>query len=783
MWETLARKCPWSWITGITVKQALCVDHMILPMLELWPSYIQRIMKECLNDPVDRPSFCSVHENLLTIKNSGEDLTSEVLDGAFPDWYEIHMASKHASTHGKRTRTTSQVRPSLSTSGTSEINVMLRGSSSQANGRRRSTHVTSGLRDVVKMFSNKAQTSPREREIEQFGYEIAERLELVRNIRRSARNYTRPNWAKEVVLTRAIEGDMERVRRRKESTATKDKELSRRGRRYSVLDEQNFERLLTTSAKYLKKDWSKVLHGMEKLRHSMKGFKEKVEGELGVYGKKHLTDKDSVSETGVVETIHENMEPPKESTELLRSLENRTTALSPNKPFSERSNMQGIQYSKDGMDGPSQPCDKPLKTKRKPIAQETARQLSAVGKGPSTISSDIANARNASKIKKDCSSEDNCNTFQINVHTEGSRSPGNLETPEITEKSERRTNRVTKAKAIASEGPTETNFKLLNSSGEIQKKVNGEPMYNDKSKTRVVPEFEYQDRSCYKRHAQRFRPREEPRQTRQVQRSMPDVRTSGLDTNGSKKDKTSPPNEEDRLHQFRSDGLQEIPLRQTLKQQVSFKGNDDLTVGVDQGISVACGKTLSTNSCKKSSLLKVSGAKTKLANATIPKSATGNTRDVTKKETELEDTMSGEVTVQLSQKFSGVQILCDKPHRQRASSLGLELVETNSSNPTTHLGETETMLTAYSSENNNLGSCKKPEKMRSNSLGQEPPEGLTIKCNSLMTKSAGGEVSYTGNTKLVDDDQVGTSSNVLTKPRSVSLGGEHMAKLRFGRNS
>ncbi len=95
---------------------------------------------------------------------------------------------------------------------------------SQGNGRRRSTSVGGGLKEVLKMMSKRTQDDPREKEIERFGYEIAQRLAVTRNIRRLSRNYDTPSWAKEVVLTRALEGDIERVKRN-EKIATIAKKL------------------------------------------------------------------------------------------------------------------------------------------------------------------------------------------------------------------------------------------------------------------------------------------------------------------------------------------------------------------------------------------------------------------------------------------------------------------------------------------------------------------------------------------------------------------------------
>lgn len=58
------------------------MDHKSLPMLDIWPFYVQSIIKPCLHDAAARPNFRAVHSNLLAIKDSGEDLTSVVLDGA-----------------------------------------------------------------------------------------------------------------------------------------------------------------------------------------------------------------------------------------------------------------------------------------------------------------------------------------------------------------------------------------------------------------------------------------------------------------------------------------------------------------------------------------------------------------------------------------------------------------------------------------------------------------------------------------------------------------------------
>ena len=53
---------------------------------------------------------------------------------------------------------------------------------------------------------------------------------------------------------------------------------------------------------------------------------------------------------------------------------------------------------------------------------------------------------------------------------------------------------------------------------------------------------------------------------------------------------------------------------------------------------------------------------------------------------------------------------------------------------------TQDFLTVSSLESNAVRSLRKLQKVRSNSLGQEPSEGLTMKCNTLMTKGVGGKI-------------------------------------------
>ena len=277
------------------------MDHKSLPMLDIWPFYVQSIIKPCLHDAAARPNFRAVHSNLLAIKDSGEDLTSVVLDGAFPYWLEEEYGVIY-----------SEIRPNSGPSQpnkcrSSDIHVLLRRSSSAVHHhqRRRSTSVKAGLRDLLKVMSDRSKNSPREKEIERFGYQIAERLAYVRNIRRHARNHNRTGWAKEIVLTRALEGDIERIKKAEQSgipSKAKGKQMSRHGRRYSVFDEEGFERIQTISSKYKKKNWSKILHGEEKLKNSMEGFKRLVFEELNAqdYESELLTESNDVSEQSEV---------------------------------------------------------------------------------------------------------------------------------------------------------------------------------------------------------------------------------------------------------------------------------------------------------------------------------------------------------------------------------------------------------------------------------------------------------------------------------------------------
>ena len=275
MWEILARKVPWSWLQLLTVKQAVCEHKLTLPILEIWPGYVQTILNAGLTKHRDRPDLGTIHKHLLGIKNKGEDLTSEVLDGAFPDWYEFQCGAVYSTV--RRDRSIAATKPCRS----SEIQVMVRRSSSvsQKNARRRSSSIKEGLRELLKL-PYQTQHSPRPREVSRFGVEIAERLASLRNIHQHGRRYSRSSWAKAHVLTRTLEGDIERIKNEEEKArrTRKLKQLlsRRRERAFSFFDEREFINLQKICCKYKKKDWSKIEHGLEKLRNSNEGFKRQV---------------------------------------------------------------------------------------------------------------------------------------------------------------------------------------------------------------------------------------------------------------------------------------------------------------------------------------------------------------------------------------------------------------------------------------------------------------------------------------------------------------------------
>ena len=409
MWETLARTRPWSWLT-CTIKQAICHHEMTLPMLEIWPGYIRSIIAECLQDPAYRSCFRTLHECLLAIKNSGDGLTSEVLDGAFPDWFDSQCDTVHTEAR-KRRETSADLPQRSSTCRTSEIYVMLTHSSSQGNGRRRSTSVRGGLMDILNVFSHRTQDSPREIEIKRFGYEIAERLAIVRNIHRVSRNCKRHRWAREVVLTRALEGDIERVKRN-EKTATSTKKgntskLNRRGRRYGDFNQESFERLLMTSSKYQRKDWSKVVHGKENLKNSMEGFKSKVNEELSEY-RNLLTDDDSISEHSIGNEEAgrtEFGEASKDSLALLSLWENNRVTPKPSTNVPVKGILKEITHSKVDIASRSSLYDQLVTTRRKSVIQEAGTH-SCVVRERSDVISDPTMPESVEKINRASDGED-----------------------------------------------------------------------------------------------------------------------------------------------------------------------------------------------------------------------------------------------------------------------------------------------------------------------------------------------------------------------------------------
>lgn len=143
---------------------------------------------------------------------------------------------------------------------------------------RRRSSIKEALQGILKV--PQGHHLPREREVERFGTEIAEKLALLRNTYRNARNHDRSSWAKAVVLTRTIEGDIDRIKNEEEKVrrTQKIKKLlsSRRTRAFSMLDENEFIKLQKISLNHQKKDWSKIEHGLEKLRNANDGFKRKV---------------------------------------------------------------------------------------------------------------------------------------------------------------------------------------------------------------------------------------------------------------------------------------------------------------------------------------------------------------------------------------------------------------------------------------------------------------------------------------------------------------------------
>lgn len=404
MWETLARKLPWSWLT-CSAKHAICDHQMTLPMLEIWPSYVRSIMTECLQDPADRPCLSNLHEWLLAIKNSGDDLTSEVLDEAFPEWLDQRdTAHIKKGRESERKKTSSDLLKRFNTRGASEIYVMVRPPAFQGNKKRRRSSVRGGLISIMKAFSNSAHKSPQVKEIERFGYGVAERLTFVRGLRGVSQNHKRDRWAREVVLTRDLEGDIERITGdMKTPTNTKRSEkLIGRERRHSVFNQESFERLLVTSSKYLRKDWSKVSHRKEELKNSMEGFKGKVNEELRENGKKLLTDDDSISEhsIGYEEADKtESKQASKDSLALLLSWEKNRATLKPNTD----NILQEMTRSKVDIKSQSSLYDQSLRLKAD--AQEAWTQSSVVRK-VSDVISDAATSETVVKTNSASDGED-----------------------------------------------------------------------------------------------------------------------------------------------------------------------------------------------------------------------------------------------------------------------------------------------------------------------------------------------------------------------------------------
>ena len=319
-------------------------------------------------------------------------MTSEALDGAFPEWFDFQRGSALIEGRG-RTKTSSDLLQRSSTRGTSEIYVMLRRPSSQGNGKRKSSYVRGGLMDTLKVRSNRAMNCPRKKEIERFGYDIAEKVAVVRDIRRVSRNYKRDRWAREVVLIRELEGDIERVKMN-EKIATRIKRSEKPSSRwYSVFNQESFQRLLVTSSKYMRKDWSKVLHGEQKLKNSMNGFMGKVNEELSENRRKLLTDDDSTSEHSIryeEAGRTESKEAFKERLALLLWEKNRST-LTPKTKVSMKSTSQEKTHSL---------YDQLVTTRRKSVAQEAGTQSSAVEKRSDVISNTPESVKKTKQSKR-----------------------------------------------------------------------------------------------------------------------------------------------------------------------------------------------------------------------------------------------------------------------------------------------------------------------------------------------------------------------------------------------
>ncbi|PFX24611.1 Mitogen-activated protein kinase kinase kinase MLK4 [Stylophora pistillata] len=844
MWETLARKVPWSWLTGITLKQALCRDRMTLPMLEIWPGEIESVMKKCFNDAVDRPNFCSVHEYLSTIENSGGGLTSEVLDGAFPDWCEVHLGSIQNATQRVRTR---------------------------------------------------AQTR-REREVEQYGYQIAKQLELDRDIRRRSRRYSRPTWAKEVALTRAIARDLERVQNytwKTYDTASKDKTSIRRGRKHSVLNEETFDRLLTTSSKYLKKDWSKVLHGMGKLKKLDERIKGKADSREISKGRevgsnfmdetlqgsanteacrsrrklvtselteKHPPNTHSVaialalasSSSEVVDTRHTskvaglgsnvesntlhcsvNTEPcgsrkkslASELTEVRRprahsvvKVEVSSSAEIADTQDTSEINEFGSKIKSNTFycGANAEPCGSGKNSLTSEFAEKRRRRAHSAAKVEASQSVEVAVTRDTSE-GKEFGSNLKGNNLHCSVNAEASRSGENYVTPEVTEESQLKahsvveveaspsadvadtrdtskatefgnkledytlhcslnavecgsrrnfvtselvekrqldTHSVTKGEAGSSVAIADTrdNSEVTAFGSTQQCNVNSEA-YRSRKKSAVseIPEKGKLDahlavkaeRSAVRSSKLMDLPRETQTKGTEGPESLSESLTESrggrcndvcVKSFHTKSLAMRPIGEHQNIHRMRSQTTSQV--EESLFDEFSSRDNDELAGNIDESESVVRGKTLPS----------ISGGSL-VMKSNILRHLTETTSDISKKFDEAKDGKREGATVQLSPAFSGVR-KCE-PRKERLSSLRQELGGRNSFNPKTmSFGTKETSSVLYFKGDTPI-SRKKLKKVRSNFLGQEPTEALTIKCNSLMTESVGRDDSALGNPKLL----------------------------------
>ncbi|PFX13325.1 hypothetical protein AWC38_SpisGene22597 [Stylophora pistillata] len=740
---------------------------MTPPMLEIWPGEIESVMKKCFSDPVDRPNFCSVHEYLSTIENSGGGLTSQVLDGASPDWCEVHVGSIHNGTQRVRTRVTSAAQPSLSTVRNSEIYVMRRRSSSKANERRRSIHLTGGLKDTLCMFSNKAQTR-REREVEQYGYQTAKQLELVRDIRRRSRKYSRPTWAKEVALTRAIARDLERVQNstwKTYDTASKDKTSIRRGRKHSVLNEETFDRLLMTSSKYLKKDWSKVLHGMGKLKTSMRGLRERFRKSSAFRGRENAEACRSRRKL-VSSELTEKHPPNTHSVAIV--LASSSTEVADTRDTSKVAGLgSNVKSNTSHCSVNTEPCGSRKKSLTSELTEKRRPRAHSVVKVEVSPSAEIADTQDTSEVKE-FGSKVKSNTLYCGVNTEPRGSQKNSLTSEFTEKRRPRAHSAAKAEArqsVEAAGTRDTS-EVKEFGSNLKDTCDGSEVtaFGSTLQCNVNSEaYRYRKRLAVSEIPAKWKlgahlaVKAEPSV---VQQSLFDVSVAMLNGNGIKKDWTSPPCEHNRLHDasLKGESVQEIPKGQMLQQEFSFRDNDELAGNMDESESesVVRGKTLPS----------ISGGSV-VMKSNILRHSTETTSDISNKFDEAKESKRERVSIQLSPAFSGVR-RCE-PRTERLSSLRQEIGGRNSFNSKTMSFGTEDTSSVLYLEGDTLISRKKLKKVRSNFLGQEPTEGLTMKCNSLMTESVGRDDSALGNPKLLTYSRFAVGSSELSRLRRESF--------------